>query len=83
MPQHLTIDGRHVVITTDADPKKVKLEIDGKDIPLVYHPGFKGWGVAHTIYGFFGDLAKLATHMIRSNPELIIGHGDDHDHPHH
>ena len=78
MERELEILGRRVVITEGAMPHDATLTIDGTSIPLEYHDGFGGWGVSHTIYGFFSDLERLAEHMIVSNPRLIIGHGGGH-----
>ena len=75
MVKNLTIRNRMVQIITSGNPQDARLLIDGKNIPLLYNEGFKGWGVSHTIYGHFSDLERLADHMIISNPKLVIGHG--------
>lgn len=72
--------GYHVIITEGARPEDAQLQINDVVFPLQYHPGFKGWGVHHTVYGFLPSLEKLAQHIIISNPRLIIGHGDMPDH---
>lgn len=82
MFKELTINNYNVQITTGDLPSDARLVINGKNIPLIYHEGFRGWGVEHTIYGFFQNLEKLAEHMIYSNPELRIGHGGEPEHDH-
>ncbi len=83
MEREVEILGRTVVITEGTTPHDAQMTIDGKHIPLTYHEGFEGWGVHHTIYGYFSELELLARHMIVSNPSLKIGHGGGggtHDH---
>ncbi len=75
MVREVEVRGRQVSITEGPNPEDARLVIDGTNIPLVYHDGFKGWGVEHTLFGFFSDLKTLAEQMITSNPDLVIGHG--------
>jgi hypothetical protein len=81
--REVQIRGHTVAISEGATPHDAQLTIDGVNVPLVYNEGFEGWGVEHTIFGFFPDLELLADHMIVSNPSLRIGHGGDGEHHDH
>ena len=83
MERHLVILERNVVIVEGLTPQDARLTIDDVEIPIHYHEGFEGWGVAHTIYGFIPDLELLAEHIIVSNPSLVIGHGGHDEGGHH
>ncbi len=78
MDRHVEILGHQVHITEGPTPVDTRLSIDGKEIPLVYNSAFYGWGVSHTIYGFYHELERLARHIVVSSPYLIIAHGNGH-----
>ncbi|MGJ3250806.1 MAG: hypothetical protein ACFE0J_06710 [Elainellaceae cyanobacterium] len=87
MNKKLSIEGYSIEITTGEGPNDAKLAINGKDIPVRYYAGFRGWKLPHTLFGVYPDLETLAYHLIQTRPSLRLGHGDpsndpDDDHHH-